>query len=410
MSLGLLPQNYCYVTAAGGAVDSQKLDALRTSLEDKGYHITNIPIHSTLPPPNNNVVAAPRESGAAIAKNDLYLVGGSEILYFHRYISPAQLRQKGLKKKNRPNEPRKAQLPPMVRGDKKEVIKQAKPDGVKKKAGEDKAPIHIRRPGNRAKREKQCDAFGGESATQKFSATVQSRPRTDQEWCHLQGHGDGGANHATNLVAGSEHCNTEQLAMEVAQRKRKTEIGLKVEAYLRPGCADVADWMRYKLYKFESEAADEKGNNASGKKAKKKALKIFDHIYDAQSEGFDFNQFRILETTVERVVNKELEDTLDGYTQRRNDELNKLFPDGEYDAPSEAAPAQDASGDTVMGLRVRKPIPEYSYSSEWMLAISGWMEKQFPKGRVNPAQEDAAMPQAAAAALPANAKPSKKRG
>lgn len=43
--------------------------------------------------------------------------------------------------------------------------------------------------------------------------------RTEQEWCHLYGHGDGGQETLDNFVSGSEHCNTEQLAIEKGQRR-----------------------------------------------------------------------------------------------------------------------------------------------------------------------------------------------
>jgi hypothetical protein len=41
---------------------------------------------------------------------------------------------------------------------------------------------------------------------------------TSQEWCHLFGHGDGGNEVVANFVSGSAHCNTEQLAIELGQR------------------------------------------------------------------------------------------------------------------------------------------------------------------------------------------------
>ncbi len=41
---------------------------------------------------------------------------------------------------------------------------------------------------------------------------------TQQEWCHLQGHGDGGPEELGNFISGSKHCNTEQLAIETGQR------------------------------------------------------------------------------------------------------------------------------------------------------------------------------------------------
>ena len=59
--------------------------------------------------------------------------------------------------------------------------------------------------------------------------------RTDQEWCHLVGHGDGGTETLGNLVAGSNHCNTEQLALEVGirffQDIHDRHIRLRVTSY-----------------------------------------------------------------------------------------------------------------------------------------------------------------------------------
>jgi hypothetical protein len=43
--------------------------------------------------------------------------------------------------------------------------------------------------------------------------------RTEQDWCHLYGHGDGGKETFHNFVSGSVHCNTEQLAIETGQRR-----------------------------------------------------------------------------------------------------------------------------------------------------------------------------------------------
>lgn len=60
--------------------------------------------------------------------------------------------------------------------------------------------------------------------------------RTDQEWCHMQGRGDGGPDDSKNLVAGSFHCNTEQLAIEMAQRlttqTTEAEYELRATAYM----------------------------------------------------------------------------------------------------------------------------------------------------------------------------------
>ena len=59
--------------------------------------------------------------------------------------------------------------------------------------------------------------------------------RTTQEWCHLFGHGDGGREYPGNFVAGSKHCNTEQLALELSQRLfRAKKLRVKITAYLMP--------------------------------------------------------------------------------------------------------------------------------------------------------------------------------
>lgn len=68
--------------------------------------------------------------------------------------------------------------------------------------------------------------------------------RTDQEWCHLFGHGDGGSEELGNFVAGSKHCNTEQLAIETGLRRVtqnkdteeivKNRLKARITAYLFP--------------------------------------------------------------------------------------------------------------------------------------------------------------------------------
>lgn len=64
-----------------------------------------------------------------------------------------------------------------------------------------------------------------------------SIPRAKYEWCHLIAHKDSlGDNSAGNMVAGSFHANTEQLAIETAIRASNIyqKIGLKITAYLVP--------------------------------------------------------------------------------------------------------------------------------------------------------------------------------
>jgi hypothetical protein len=69
-------------------------------------------------------------------------------------------------------------------------------------------------------------------------AGADEKIRTEQEWCHLLGHGDGGTEEPFNFVSGSRHCNTEQLAIEIghrtARRRYKEKLVAKITAYLLP--------------------------------------------------------------------------------------------------------------------------------------------------------------------------------
>ena len=145
---------------------------------------------------------------------------------------------------------------------------------------------------------------------------------TDQEWCHLYGHGDGGPDVFANFVAGSKHCNTEQLAIESGQRKGKPKkLTVTVKAYLVPNdlsfepevpgkndhpttwVAPLAAFIVYEIY--------HNGN------------KIFSHCYDAQSHSFNYHEFKILKTTVERCI-AEATGKLEEYKQAINARLEKL--------------------------------------------------------------------------------------
>lgn len=197
--------------------------------------------------------------------------------------------------------------------------------------------------------------------------------RTSQEWCHLYGHGDGGREEYDNFVSGSNHCNTEQLAIETGQRVKSYPSLLSgVTAYLfDPGervvpilklseffkklgyseslsplgtsvayhvsyfnfistpprvirlsvlgknvmfnnetiknvreqldtkqkkrafdkfissfTLPLAKWIRYKIYD----------------KSEGDAKKIFDHIFDAQSESFNQHEGKILDYTLRRMI------------------------------------------------------------------------------------------------------------
>lgn len=80
----------------------------------------------------------------------------------------------------------------------------------------------------------------GNGSTLDISGIDINSVRTDQEWCHLLGHGDGGIEELGNFVSGSKHCNTEQLAIEIGQRKithsksYNKEIKARITAYLMP--------------------------------------------------------------------------------------------------------------------------------------------------------------------------------
>lgn len=151
---------------------------------------------------------------------------------------------------------------------------------------------------------------------------------TDQEWCHLRGHGDGGEERVGNFVAGSNHCNTEQLAIESAQRQSthagQADYRLFTTAYLLPDAsmntvgdrsyllvdakylqrayadkpasdltvqhdlnrtaanAPIAAFIRYRIYRHDGQQRH----------------KLFEHLFEGQNEFFDKNQYNILQFAV----------------------------------------------------------------------------------------------------------------
>ncbi len=157
----------------------------------------------------------------------------------------------------------------------------------------------------------------------------------DQEWCHLLGHGDGGDERLGNFASGSFHCNTEQLAMESKNRRAITRSAakgtytLRSTAYLfsdgkvllknnylssdktyarmtslysalrkpdpapppinKPGTVlPFAALFRYKMY------ADVAGAAPGGAVTRAQFNKLFDHLFEGQSEFMDQYQFNIL--------------------------------------------------------------------------------------------------------------------
>ena len=205
---------------------------------------------------------------------------------------------------------------------------------------------------------------------------------TDQEWCHLFGHGDGGLEFFGNFVAGSKHANTIQLAIETGQRRgqpkdlevevsaflfedeellvlkrdygqseipslylsvlanddelpdapplddnsepvdvpakrqrRKPKVPLPENFILRvlDSSLEMEDKINFvRDYCFTYPLAKFIRYKIFHKKEGKKVL-IFDHIFDAQSESFDYNEFKILETTVVRVISQAIQGNLEGY-------------------------------------------------------------------------------------------------
>ena len=197
--------------------------------------------------------------------------------------------------------------------------------------------------------------------------------RTDQEWCHLYGHGDGGTEKFENFVSGSKHCNTEQLAIETGQRiGRKQGLEARITAYLVPNTgtmkkidADKVKDLRSpkdlsKLFNDDGspnksivEIYESIQNLSLSQERKKEILdhlipfpvaktmrykiyhklpngryqKLFDHQYDAQSESFNYHEFKILQYAVRRAISKALDNTdFDEFIQSKQPNINSSPP------------------------------------------------------------------------------------
>jgi hypothetical protein len=179
--------------------------------------------------------------------------------------------------------------------------------------------------------------------------TQQTELTVNQEWCHLLGHGDGGQERLGNFVAGSYHCNTEQLAMEqglreTTHRSTKGAYLLRTTAYLLYGDGTIMaeDYLaNNKVYtdllalnkkivaeqlgqspsksvkagdaaQSDPSAAAQSGGANSARRLPicrfirykiiylsdplnfKTAKKVWDHTFEGQSEFFDRNQYVIL--------------------------------------------------------------------------------------------------------------------
>jgi hypothetical protein len=172
---------------------------------------------------------------------------------------------------------------------------------------------------------------------QAMKGTNQGGFPTAQEWCHLYGHGDGGHEVVDNFVSGSAHCNTEQLAIELGQRvitqsaRNTTVFTLKANAYLlydnsikpedieetapqnklKRSATAVIEHDRKKMRRVVSEITPDRLESpqaparkaapiaayisyAVHRKEDDKSIKVFEHLFEGQSEFFDKNQYNLL--------------------------------------------------------------------------------------------------------------------
>jgi hypothetical protein len=202
---------------------------------------------------------------------------------------------------------------------------------------------------------------------------------TDQEWCHLRGHGDGGAERLGNFVSGSFHCNTEQLAIEMGQRitthagttanyilkstayllkddsmesskynnakfgggykkNGKTEIeGLsEKDLNLTKQNAPVASFIRYKVYR--------KNNGTGG------YTKILDYTFEGQSEFFDKNQYKILNYTV-RFLLAGKEEFDKWYEEKKDDKIESIRREGSKSTGRSASGSPNYTQPTESSIR-----------------------------------------------------------
>lgn len=186
----------------------------------------------------------------------------------------------------------------------------------------------------------------GKDDWQKLKLSKQIQIPTDQEWCHLRGHGDGGKERVGNFVSGSKHCNTEQLAIESAQRITTHQPGLSSyilnsTAYLikddsmglLAGSHGTQSYISedprpyfeaLENYKSVNKSISEANRNKDLENTKNNApvskfirykilhsptsspsTKIFDYVFEGQSEFFDKNQYNILNYTIRFLLDYE---------------------------------------------------------------------------------------------------------
>lgn len=152
---------------------------------------------------------------------------------------------------------------------------------------------------------------------------------TDQEWCHMQGHGDGGPDIKENIVAGSKHCNTEQLAIELGQRRtthqtlKNYKLNSTVYFFSRSATNRIEGGKRKNSSDDDVMRSKKKKKDSGGKSIDKEISelpelnddhriaafirykiyrgrkKIFDYTFEGQGEFFDRNMFQIINRVAE---------------------------------------------------------------------------------------------------------------
>lgn len=84
----------------------------------------------------------------------------------------------------------------------------------------------------------------------RFLSVTSAHANIRYEWCHLVGHGMGGADTEINIVAGTAYQNTEQLILECVLHSYRMEgLEVEVQAKLAPGWDHLAEsiWYQVKL-------------------------------------------------------------------------------------------------------------------------------------------------------------------
>ncbi len=106
-----------------------------------------------------------------------------------------------------------------------------------------------------------------------------------EEWCHLQASSLGGPTVSTNLVAASFACNTYMMAIE-SYIKNRNELSVTVSAYCTDPACEVADAIRYKIYR----------------RAGTKLIELFRVVIDATAQHFSKDDLETLKRALKQQV------------------------------------------------------------------------------------------------------------